>query len=582
MNPQLSLSMVPVLLDIMLIAGLMGGLAFGRISRLWRLGLAGLIGAMMLHLAESLLSTPFLQASSELLAPIVRTLSVLGLFGVAWFLREAAGTQFRLSEWANRHQEHLEGSLEDAPLIVVNLEADGTVAGVNRFGSHLLQLDEDLVGTDFFACLVAPSDRESARAGFASFVESGGVWPGFAEYAILTPAGPRMIRWTRNALYSESGRVESVVSYGEDITELKHAERSVERYRALSEHARDIILFVRAGDGRILEANAAAERAYGYSRRELLTLTIFDLRAPEQRDAVREQMEQAAGAEGVTFQAIHVRSNGSPFPAEVSSQVISGENEETVLLSVVRDVTERNRRERELAEYRSRLSDLARRLDETQASERRRLASEIHDRVSQPLAAAKLRLNIMMRRRPELEEASEFEESLDLLSEAIRESRAITSEMSPPLLYDVGLNAALDWLATEELRRYGLECTVDAAADDIEDEEVKTFVFKAARELLMNAAKHSGAARAHVGLRSIGDDLELVVKDEGKGFDTEMLKRPSGDSRGFGLFNLVESASHLHALVDVRSHEGQGTTVTIRVARIDPARASMPAPRGEP
>ena len=145
----------------------------------------------------------------------------------------------------------------------------------------------------------------------------------------------------------------------------------------------------------------------------------------------------------------------------------------------------------------------------------------------------------------------------------------------------MGLNAALDWLANEELRRYGLECTVDATADDIDDEEVKTFVFKAARELLMNVAKHSGTMQAHVGLRSIGDDLELVVKDEGRGFDTEMLKKPSGDSRGFGLFNLVENATHLHALVDVRSHEGQGTTVTVRVARIDPARTSAPEPRGE-
>lgn len=580
MNPELSLSMVPVLLDIMLIAGLMIGIAFGRISRLWRLGLAGLIAAMMLHLAESVLATPPLQAASDMLPPIVRTLSVLALFGVAWFLREAAGTQLRLSEWANRHQEHLEGSLEDAPLIVVNLREDGTIVGVNRFGSHLLQPEGDLTDTDFFACLVAPADRESARAGFASFVDSGGVWPGFAEYAILTPSGPRTIRWTRNALYSESGRVESVVSYGEDVTELKHAERSLERYRALSEHARDIIMFVRASDGRILEANAAAEQAYGYSRRELLTLTVHDMRAPDSRGTVDDQISQAASG-GITFQTTHVRSNGSPFPVEVNAQAIGTENDETVLLSVVRDVTERNRRERELAEYRARLSDLARRLDETQASERRRLASEIHDRVSQPLAAAKLRLNLMMRRRPELREAPELEESLDLLSEAIRESRAITSEMSPPLLYDVGLNAALDWLATEELRRYGLECTVDATADDIKDEEVKTFVFKAARELLMNAAKHSGATRAHVGLRSVGDDLELVVRDEGRGFDTEMLKRPSGDSRGFGLFNLAESASHLHALVDVRSHEGQGTTVTVRVAHTDPARASTPAPRGE-
>lgn len=573
--------MVPVLLDVLLIAGLLGGIAFGQTSRFWRLGLSGLVAAMLLHLVESLLATTLFPGMPEMLSPIIRTASVLALFGVAWLLREVATTQLRLSEWANRRREHLEGSLEDAPLIVVNLHSDGTISGVNRFGTRLLHSDQDLAGMDFFESVVAPPDRVLAREGFDTFMKDGGVHPGFTECAILTPSGPRTIRWTRNALYSDSGRVESVVIYGEDITAFRNAERSLGRYRALSTHARDIILFVQASDGRILEANGAAEKAYGYSRQELLTLTVFDLHAPENRDTVREQMSQAA-TEGITFETTHLRSDGSLIPVEVDSQALMSENEDTVLLSVIRDMTSRNRTEREIAEYHSRLRDLALRLDETQASERRRLASEIHDRVSQPLAAAKLRLNLMKRHRPELKEASELEESLDLLGEATAESRAITSEMSPPLLYDVGLNAALDWLTSEGLRRYGLECTLDADADDIDDEEVRTFLFKAARELLMNAAKHSGATRAHLSLRSIGDDLELVVKDEGTGFDTQMLETQSGDSRGFGLFNLMESASHLHALVDVSSHEGRGTTVTVRVARIDLKRVSSSSSKGNP
>jgi PAS domain S-box-containing protein len=128
-----------------------------------------------------------------------------------------------------------------------------------------------------------------------------------------------------------------------DITELKKAEEYLRRFELLSEHSRDIILFMKREDGRILEANAAAMQAYGYNRDEFLTLTVHDLRASDTLDLTADQMSQA-DAGGILFETVHKRKDGTTFPVEVSSQgaTISGVR---TLVSIVRDITERKQAE---------------------------------------------------------------------------------------------------------------------------------------------------------------------------------------------------------------------------------------------
>jgi PAS domain S-box-containing protein len=123
-------------------------------------------------------------------------------------------------------------------------------------------------------------------------------------------------------------------------------------HETLMNHSRDIILFVRYQDGRILEANAAAERAYGYGRQELLGLTIFDLRAPESLASAREQLAQAR-TKSVLFETKHRHKEGSVFPVEVSSKeaIIGGQS---VLVSIVRDISERKKTDAALQQSRKR------------------------------------------------------------------------------------------------------------------------------------------------------------------------------------------------------------------------------------
>ena len=139
-----------------------------------------------------------------------------------------------------------------------------------------------------------------------------------------------------------------------DITERRRAEELLARYQTLATEARDIMLFVRATDGRIVEANAAAEAAYGYRRDELLRLDVQALRGPAEGPPISDQFA-AAGAGGILFETVHRRKDGSTFPVEVSSRgTIASEGDE-VFLSVIRDITDRRQAAGALAHATARL-----------------------------------------------------------------------------------------------------------------------------------------------------------------------------------------------------------------------------------
>ena len=128
----------------------------------------------------------------------------------------------------------------------------------------------------------------------------------------------------------------------QDVAQRWRAQIAAERYELLWAHALDIMLVVRQKDGRILEANRAAETSYGYSRSQLLARTVFDLQAEGTESAAEAKMSEAVGS-GTLFQTVHRRFDGSAFPVEVSSRGIVGRRGDVTLLSIIRDVTHRRR-----------------------------------------------------------------------------------------------------------------------------------------------------------------------------------------------------------------------------------------------
>lgn len=212
----------------------------------------------------------------------------------------------------------------------------------------------------------------------------------------------------------------------------------------------------------------------------------------------------------------------------------------------------------------SKLGALSAELALTEERERRRLAEELHDGVSQSLAVVQMRLamsNASGENDPE--NTAKIQE---LLAEAIRETRALTSELASPVLYEIGLGAALSELAERVEHTHGLEVKVDVSTtEEGLSDEVKMVLLRAARELLMNVVKHAGTDRAWLELTGDRNVVALTVRDEGAGFDPKSA--PAEAEGGFGLFSIRERLPFVGGSFAVESAPGRGTEARITISR---------------
>lgn len=165
------------------------------------------------------------------------------------------------------------------------------------------------------------------------------------EFRILKKDGTVCHVHTSSRVLAEDGKL-SLIGVLTDITDRKQAEETLNKYQLLSEHTRDIMLYVRHRDGRIVEANNAAVKTYGYLREELLNMSIYDICAEEAYQMIDLQMEQE-DKRSILFETLHLKKEGSIFPVEVSSQGITINNER-IILSIVRDITLRRQQEAKL------------------------------------------------------------------------------------------------------------------------------------------------------------------------------------------------------------------------------------------
>jgi PAS domain S-box-containing protein len=169
------------------------------------------------------------------------------------------------------------------------------------------------------------------------------------EFRIVRPGGE--VRWLSNLgriTCDETGKPLRMTGTAQDITERKVHAEALQRYELLANHSRDVILFMSRDNGRILEANAAASKTYGYSRAELLDLTIHDLSAAGTAGLTAAQMAKA-DAQGLLFETIHRRKDGNTCPMEVSTRGATI-GETRTLISVIRDITKRKKAEEALRE----------------------------------------------------------------------------------------------------------------------------------------------------------------------------------------------------------------------------------------
>ncbi|MEW6669878.1 MAG: response regulator [Thermodesulfobacteriota bacterium] len=230
-----------------------------------------------------------------------------------------------------------------------------------------------------------------------------------------------------------------------------------------------------------------------------------------------------------------------------------------LLERTIRYAMENSRAARELRE-------LSRKLLAVQEEERKHLARELHDTLGSGLVAVKFVLESELenaRKDRDDSRVNRLEALVENLQASINEARRIQKDLRPPVLDDLGIQVAIQSLCREfQALHPSIEIThaVQIREEDV-PEDLKITLYRITQQALKNMAVHSGAASALVRLNKSDDRIELVIQDEGRGFDLEEYQRNRSERQGLGILGMKERAKMSGGVLTMASSKGKGTTI---------------------
>jgi PAS domain S-box-containing protein len=385
-------------------------------------------------------------------------------------------------------------------------------------------------------------------------------------------------------IWGKDGNPTRAIGTCTDITARKRAEtalRESEERLARTETFSLVMVTHVDLDGRWLKVPPTLCELLGYSEAELLGHRFHQVTHPADIDADWDQCLRLIRGEIKSFdlEKRYVRKNGGVVWVYINCSVVTDEKDKPVhLLTYIRDITNRKLNEEKLRQYQESLRQLANELNATEERERKRFAAHLHDHIGQSLVLAKLELGRLGELTNPLDEnvRSSLERLDDTIDQAIHETRSLTQDLSPQVLYAFGFNAALEWLAENMQERYDVVCHIEGAKPPSPlSGDAAVVAFQAVRELLINVVKHAGVKEAHVYETQRENVVVIHVEDQGKGFVPEELDLPRSHGGGFGLFSIRERLLLLGGSLAINSSPGKGTSaqVVIPVSVTGSARA---------
>jgi PAS domain S-box-containing protein len=363
----------------------------------------------------------------------------------------------------------------------------------------------------------------------------------------------------------EDGHFVGAFAMFSDITALRETEK---RFRKIfAEAAISISLVDR--DGQLLDANPAFLKMLGYEKHEIVGKSFQDLL--HQEDArisarlFKELWDGKRDSYSKENRYLH-KDNRVVWGQVTVSMLRDAGGLPQFAITMIADITDRKKAEEDIRTYQEQLQSLASLLSLTEERERRRLATDLHDHIGQALAISKIKLGVLQKSVTAEDQAKPLREVRELIEQMIQDTRSLTFELSLPVLYELGFEAAVEWYAKHVRSQHGI--MVDVQKDLLPipmDDEIKVLLFRSVRELMINIVKHAQARNARVTIRREGGDVNIEVEDDGVGIQ-DVLRDPKLRSNGgFGLFSIRERLHYLGGRVQVESGNGQGTRRSLMV-----------------
>ncbi len=485
-------------------------------------------------------------------------------------------TRHKLIEAALRDSELRFRSLfESAKDVIFTVSRDGVTTSLNPAFEHWTGWScTEWIGKPF-SSLLHPDDLPCARDVLATPLAEGQALT--AVFRVRTKAGDYVTGESTLVPHVVSGRVVDIMGILRDITERKRAEE--ERQRLVHER---LLLLEFAGEGiygvdlegRCTFINKAGATMLGYQPDELQGQNMHELVHHHRLDGSSYPDEEcriyAAFRRG---EGCHVenevmwRKDGTAFPVEYSSYPVFEHGLITGAVVTFTDITRRKQAEAEREEALRQLRGLSQRLEQAREAERARIARELHDELGVMLTCLKIDLSQLNRAVSMVDQNAvrvhlqdKILSMMQPIDNTITLVHRLVSDLRPGVLDDLGLVAALEWLAQEFHKRSGIACVFRSSLEHVElGREQATAIFRICQEALANVARHARATEVTVCLEQTRRRLLLEVEDNGCGIPTDKISAPGS----LGLVGMRERAEQWGGSLIVTGRPGEGTRVTL-------------------
>lgn len=224
-----------------------------------------------------------------------------------------------------------------------------------------------------------------------------------------------------------------------------------------------------------------------------------------------------------------------------------------------KEVNERRIAEARLLTHQERLRTLATQLTLAEEKERKRIATALHDDIGHSLVSTLVHIEARIKKSEEDEQDAGLEKIVTTLENTLQKTRALTVEVSPPSLYQFGIQAAAEGLVERFSEEFNIKSIISINEDMPLSEQNSIFLYQILRELLINVLKHAKASTIQLTIRPENDMVCLTLKDDGVGFNTEKVFSEEDGGAGYGLFSIKERLQSINGKLEITSQPGKGT-----------------------
>jgi PAS domain S-box-containing protein len=476
-------------------------------------------------------------------------------------LKQMVIARERLTEVVQQEREVLQKILDNIPVMLCFYDSCGEIKMVNRAFERRLgwsldqlhQIDDPMA--EFYP------DSEYRNEVWQYMLEAS---PGWKDFKIRLRDGKELDTSWANVRLSDN----SQIGIGIDVTERKITEKALqesrEKYRSMTQNLPGVV-YKGHRDWSVEFIDEKVKALTGYQAEQFYSGRRWcDLILEEDLGTAKEATIQALKTDGSFIREYRIRTKDGKirWVQDRGATVCNERGKIHHVDGVFFDITERKLLDEQLVEQQRQLRSLASELVLTEERERRSLAEDLHDSIGQALALSKLRVDSLKHTQAASKISPELESLSKALDDIIDQTHSMVFQLSPPVLYQMGFTAALEYLAELIEKRHNIRIAVNSEIKSLwlrEDESV--LLFRAVQELLTNVIKHAEASKSSITLKRTDYHLQIEVQDDGVGFDTTVLEAERSLKKRFGLFSVRERLHHLGGYMQVESSPGSGTKV---------------------